>query len=62
MHSVGLGLALVDTVARRHGGQVSVQSEPGSGALFVLQVPLAAEAIIETRRQADEPSRVRPPQ
>lgn len=35
----GLGLAIVATVARSHGGSASVESEPGSGACFVLSLP-----------------------
>ncbi len=36
----GLGLSIVDAVMRAHGGSVSVQSEPGSGAKFTLFFPL----------------------
>lgn len=35
----GLGLYLVDTVARRHGGSVSVSSQAGQGTTFTLQLP-----------------------
>ncbi|MFQ6171119.1 sensor histidine kinase [Oryzobacter sp. R7] len=38
----GLGLALVDAVARAHGGTASVASPPGRGATFTLALPLAA--------------------
>lgn len=43
-NSVGLGLALVDSVARRHGGSVSVTSTPGEGARFELSLPLDRDA------------------
>jgi len=38
--SSGLGLALVKEIATLHGGQVSVESEPGKGARFVVTLPL----------------------
>jgi signal transduction histidine kinase len=37
----GLGLAIVRSVARAHGGAVSVQSTPGAGSAFTLEIPLA---------------------
>jgi signal transduction histidine kinase len=40
---VGLGLALVKSIAVRHGGSVHCESAPGGGACFVLQLPLAPE-------------------
>ena len=39
----GLGLAMVDRIAREHGGEVWVQSEPGSGTTFALWLPLGDE-------------------
>ncbi len=36
---VGLGLSIVELVARGHGGTVSVQSAEGSGSTFTLTVP-----------------------
>jgi signal transduction histidine kinase len=41
---IGLGLTLVDEVARRHGGSVTVDSTPGAGATFTLSLPLARDA------------------
>ena len=38
----GLGLAIVRSVARAHGGSVAVQSVPGEGSSFTLEVPLPA--------------------
>lgn len=38
---LGLGLALADRVARRHGGEVRAEAEPGGGATFVFTVAAA---------------------
>lgn len=38
----GLGLAVVQSVARAHGGQFELQSEPKLGTRAVLTIPLAA--------------------
>ncbi len=38
-YGIGLGLAFVDAVARRHNGRVDVESEPGKGSKFCLRIP-----------------------
>jgi two-component system OmpR family sensor kinase len=40
---VGLGLSLVAAVAEAHGGGVAARSEPGSGATFLITLPLASD-------------------
>jgi two-component system, OmpR family, heavy metal sensor histidine kinase CusS len=40
----GIGLALAREIARAHGGDVSVESRPGEGSTFTVQLPLAAPA------------------
>jgi two-component system cell cycle sensor histidine kinase/response regulator CckA len=39
----GLGLATSFSIARNHGGHLSVKSEPGSGSTFYLYLPASAE-------------------
>jgi signal transduction histidine kinase len=35
----GLGLAIVKSIAQAHGGRVWVESVPGHGSLFTLELP-----------------------
>ncbi len=37
----GLGLAIVKSIAERHKGKVWVDSEPGRGSIFFLQIPMS---------------------
>jgi signal transduction histidine kinase len=37
---VGIGLAIVDVIARAHGGSVAVASTPGKGATFTITIPV----------------------
>ncbi|MEJ2371356.1 MAG: ATP-binding protein [Gemmatimonadales bacterium] len=45
---VGLGLAVVYGIVRRHGGTISVESAPGNGATFTIDIPrqLSAEMFV----------------
>jgi signal transduction histidine kinase len=36
----GLGLALVEQIAKAHGGRVTVESAPGKGSVFCLRLPI----------------------
>ena len=41
VHGTGLGLSLVKKIVEAHGGTVSVKSEPGKGAEFIVRIPAA---------------------
>jgi two-component system, sensor histidine kinase and response regulator len=41
--STGLGLAIVKKIVNAHGGEVSVESELGSGSVFKFNIPMEAK-------------------
>lgn len=49
----GLGLSIVLSIVREHGGQVHVTSPPGGGATFTVELPVAAEASLESASRAN---------
>jgi PAS domain S-box-containing protein len=51
----GLGLAIVQEFASLHGGAVDVKEAPGGGALFTLNLPLAAPADTTVEAEAAAP-------
>jgi two-component system, NtrC family, nitrogen regulation sensor histidine kinase NtrY len=38
-HGTGLGLAIVQSVVSDHGGRIGVQSQPGRGTKFIIELP-----------------------
>ena len=39
---LGLGLFISSEIIKRHGGSISVKSEPGKGSAFTFQLPVAS--------------------
>ena len=38
----GLGLSISDGIVRQHGGRIRVESQPGTGATFLVEIPVVA--------------------
>ena len=51
----GLGLAMSNDIVRGHGGQISVESEPGEYTEFTVELPLERAAPVEPV-EAEEPT------
>jgi two-component system phosphate regulon sensor histidine kinase PhoR len=45
----GIGLAITRRVAKMHGGEVLVESEPGKGSTFTLRIPIIDDSKFEIR-------------
>jgi PAS domain S-box-containing protein len=44
---MGLGLYITRQAVEAHGGRIAVQSEPGNGATFTVELPLRARELVE---------------
>jgi len=43
-HGIGFGLSITKMIIENHGGTIRVESEPGSGAVFVVTLPCAGKS------------------
>lgn len=50
----GLGLAIVDAIARNHGGEITVENRTQGGAIFTLRLPLDPQGSISADQQASQ--------
>ena len=48
VEGTGLGLAIVRSIVEAHGGQVAVESTPGAGSRFLIELPLTGQDQVST--------------
>ncbi|MCG3149830.1 MAG: Sensor histidine kinase RcsC [Verrucomicrobiae bacterium] len=56
----GLGLSMVYGILQRHAGRLDIQSEPGRGTTFSLQLPVPTEAKLTALSKTTPPGALRP--
>jgi signal transduction histidine kinase len=55
----GLGLSVSYGIVRRHGGNLTVESRPGTGTVFTVQLPLAPPGLLAIEERVPTATRVR---
>jgi PAS domain S-box-containing protein len=53
LKGTGLGLFISNKIIDKHGGTISVESEPGEGATFVVRLPLQARPSVQPGEQVE---------
>lgn len=54
----GLGLSLSYGIIKEHGGNISVESKPGEGAAFIVELPVAQESDAHAKAAAERTTTV----
>lgn len=47
---MGLGLSICDSIIKKHGGQIKVNSQVGEGTMFIVELPLNREGVVENEK------------
>jgi len=59
-HGTGLGLAIVQSVISDHGGRIEVESAPGAGATFRIELPIEQKISPDGTKDGANPAEPRP--